>query len=117
MSLFQSAGILLVGLIVNLGAIYCMHKSNHLRPLWSPYLLGIAVGIVLAQLCLILASRNEKLPLDIAIAVHISLVILGSAILVNAIDATRVISSWEWFFYAVAITGALGVGVAKHFQW
>lgn len=116
MNLFQSAVILLVGLIVNLGAIYCMHKSNHLKPLWSPYLLGIALGIVLAQLCLVLASRNERLPLDIVIAVHISFVILGSAILINTIDPTRVISNWEWFFYGIAIVGALGVGVAKQFH-
>ena len=116
MNLLQSAGILLIGLAINLIAIYCLHKSNHLQPLWSLYLVGLAVTIVLTQICLALASRNEKLPLDIAIAVHISFVMLGSAILIKTIDDSRVVSSWEWFFYGVAIVGALGVGMAKHFH-
>ena len=78
--------------------------------------MGMAVCIVLTQICLALASRNEKLPLDIAIAVHISFVILGSALLVKTLDTTRVISGWEWFFYGVAIIGALGVGVARNWH-
>ena len=113
MNLFQSMGLLLLGLGINLVTIYCMHKSNQLKPLWSPYLLGIAISIVLTQICLVLASRCEKLPLDIAIAAHISFVMLGSAILIRMLDASRVVSGWEWFFYGVAICGALGVGVAK----
>lgn len=115
MNLLQAAGILLVGLVVNLGGVYCMQRSNQLQPFWSLYLLGMAAGVVLAQFCLVLASRCERMPLDIAIAVHVSLVILGSAILVNRLDPSRAIGTAEWFFYGVAIVGALGVGVAK--QW
>jgi len=116
MTLIQSAALLLLGLSINMVSIYCLHMSNHLKPLWSPYLLGLAVSIVLTQICLALASRNEKLPLDIAIAVHLSFVMLGAAFVVKTIDANRVIGGWEWFFYGVAIVGALGVGVAKQFH-
>lgn len=93
-----------------------MHRSNELRSVWSWYFVGIAISIVLTQLCIMLASRNEKLPLDMAIAIFISFIMLGSALLMKTIDPSRIISAWEWAFYAIAIFGALGAGVAKQLQ-
>ncbi|MEM8944090.1 MAG: hypothetical protein AAGD11_02825 [Planctomycetota bacterium] len=116
MNLLQSFGVLVVGLIINLGTVYCMHKSNQLRPIWSPYLAGIAVSITLTQVCIVIASRNQKLPLDIAIAAFIALIMPASALLLQRLDPTRTISGWEWVFYGVTIFGALGVGFAKHLQ-
>ncbi len=116
MSLIQSIAILLVGFVINLGTVYCMHKSNELKTMWSWYFVGVAVTIILTQMCIMLASRNEKLPLDLAIAIFIAFIMLGSALLIKSIDSSRFISTWEWFFYAMAICGALGVGFARHLQ-
>ena len=116
MSLFQSLGILVLGLFINLGTVYCMHHSNQLRPLWSPYLVGIAVTITLTQICIVMASRNENLPLDIAIAAFIALIMPSSALLLQRLDPTRSISSGEWLFYGVTMLGAMGVGFSKHLQ-
>lgn len=116
MNLFQSIAMLVVGLVINLGTVYCMHKSNELKTMWSWYFVGVATTIVLTQMCIMLASRSEKLPLDVAIAIFIAFIMLGSALLLKTIDSTRIISGWEWFFYALAILGALGVGIARQLQ-
>lgn len=114
MTLLQSLAILFAGLLINLGTVYCMQKGSQLPSIWSWYLLGVAVTITLTQMCIMLASRNERLPLDLAIAVFIAFIMPGSALLVKTLDASRTISGWEWFFYGVAIVGVLGVGMSRH---
>lgn len=113
MTLLQSIALLAVGLAINLATVFCMHKANELRSFWNWHFVGVAVSIVLTQMCIMLASRNEKLPLDLAIAIFIALIMLGSALLMKSIDPSRMISGWEWFFYGVAIFGAVGVGIAR----
>jgi len=115
MNLLTAITMLVLGILLNVVTVVCMHFSNHLRPFWSPYLLGIAVTIVPVQIFIVLASRNERLPVDIAIAVLISFVMFSSALTIQYLDPARAISRWEWVGYGITITGALWLGVAKQF--
>jgi len=115
MNLLSSIGLLLFGATLNLVTIYSMQQSNQLRPFWSPYLWGIALTIVPVQLCIVIASRNERLPIDIGVAVTIAFVLLGSALIVQGFDAARTISTWEWLGYGITVTGVLIVGIAKQY--